>query len=428
VNDTSWAFSKAVAALVALAPTSRTNDQGMIDLGGAALDLKGGIYLISSPVVLPPGYANFKLRSGSLVAGSAFPPDRYMVEVGGSCSGGGTTPGVSAKNCNTDVDIESLTLDGRATAFGGLLVNHTMNVNVGPALMIYGWRGVGISLQGSGAGYIHSSWLGEIPPGSKIPRNSAQGTAILMDGGQHDCMVEDVIVWSGKVGVNSSNGANRLEGVHTWNLAGAAGGVGILLHTGSGRVQNCYLDYAPLVIRQPSDVLVTDNFFLGSSTIVLESPAPNWKWKGSIRDMVITSNQFRTGNTPNTTFVLDETGSPFTGLIDVVVENNEISKSRGPAGKLGTRATKTVALPAGASNATIWFSTALLFSGMTVGIAEESVQCWMAGTFATAVAGSVVSGENAVQVVLAEPVPADQKQQATVSCSVDQSIRAFSAH
>jgi len=249
-----------------------------------------------------------------------------------------------------------------------------------------------------------------------------------MDGGQHDCMVEDVIVWSGKVGVNSSNGANRLEGVHTWNLAGAAGGVGILLHTGSGRVQNCYLDYAPLVIRQPSDVLVTDNFFLGSSTIVLESPAPNWKWKGSIRDMVITSNQFRTGNTPNTTFVLDETGSPFTGLIDVVVENNEISKSRGPAGKLGTRATKTVALPAGASNATIWFSTALLFSGMTVGIAEESVQCWMAGTFATAVAGSVVSGENAVQVVLAEPVPADQKQQATVSCSVDQSIRAFSAH
>ena len=152
VNDTSWAFSKAVAALVALAPTSRTNDQGMIDLGGAALDLKSGIYLISSPVVLPPGYANFKLRSGSLVAGSAFPPDRYMVEVGGSCSGGGTTPGVSAKNCNTDVDIESLTLDGRATAFGGLLVNHTMNVNVGPALMIYGWTGVGISLQGSGAG------------------------------------------------------------------------------------------------------------------------------------------------------------------------------------------------------------------------------------------------------------------------------------
>ena len=46
--------------------------------------------------------------------------------------------------------------------------------------------------------------------------------------------LQDVIVWSGKVGVNSSNGANRLEGVHTWNLAGHAGGVGILLHTGSG--------------------------------------------------------------------------------------------------------------------------------------------------------------------------------------------------
>ena len=144
--------------------------------------------------------------------------------------------------------------------------------------------------------------------------------------------------------------------------------------------------------------------------------------------MVITSNQFRTGNTPNTTFVLDETGSTFTGLIDVVIENNEISKSRAPAGKLGTRATKTVTLPAGASNATIWFSTALLFNGKTVGIAEQSVRCWMAGPFATAVVGAVVSGENAVRVVLAEPVPADLKQQAIVSCSVDQSIRAFSAH
>jgi hypothetical protein len=36
--------------------------------------------------------------------------------------------------------------------------------------------------------------------------------------------------------------------VHTWNLAGSSGGTGILLHTGGGRVQDAYLDYAPLVI------------------------------------------------------------------------------------------------------------------------------------------------------------------------------------
>jgi hypothetical protein len=52
-------------------------------------------------------------------------------------------------------------------------------------------------------------------------------------------------------------GANRLQGVHTWNLAGSSGGTGILLHGGSGRVQDAYLDYAPLVIRAPTDVQVS---------------------------------------------------------------------------------------------------------------------------------------------------------------------------
>ena len=55
-------------------------------------------------------------------------------------------------------------------------------------------------------------------------------------------------LFSGKVGVNSTNGANRLQGVHTWNMAGSSGGTGIRLHSGSGRVEQSYLDYAPLVI------------------------------------------------------------------------------------------------------------------------------------------------------------------------------------
>ena len=38
--------------------------------------------------------------------------------------------------------------------------------------------------------------------------------------------------------------ANRIQGVHTWNLAGNLGGVGIVLHNGAGRVQDAYLDCA----------------------------------------------------------------------------------------------------------------------------------------------------------------------------------------
>ena len=72
----------------------------------------------------------------------------------------------------------------------------------------------------------------------------------MLAGDEHDCDVNNVIIFSGKVGVNSSNGANRLQGVHTWNLMGSEGGVGIVLHSGSGRVEQSYLDYAPLVIRE----------------------------------------------------------------------------------------------------------------------------------------------------------------------------------
>ena len=79
----------------------------------------------------------------------------------------------------------------------------------------------------------------------------------MLAGDQHDCDVNNVIIFSGKVGVNSTNGANRLQGVHTWNLMGSQGGVGIVLHNGAGRVEQSYLDYAPLVIREKGSTALT---------------------------------------------------------------------------------------------------------------------------------------------------------------------------
>lgn len=40
-------------------------------------------------------------------------------------------------------------------AWGGLQVLNTMDANVGPAIMVVGFSGIGISLAGTGAGYIH---------------------------------------------------------------------------------------------------------------------------------------------------------------------------------------------------------------------------------------------------------------------------------
>jgi hypothetical protein len=70
---------------------------------------------------------------------------------------------------------------------------------------------------------------------------------------------------------------------------------------------------------------VTGSLFLGSSCIVLEVGK---KWLHSpvlkeIRNMIITSNIWHTGNRANTTIILDTTLGEFNSLVDSVVEDNE---------------------------------------------------------------------------------------------------------
>ena len=43
------------------------------------------------------------------------------------------------------------------------------------------------------------AWLGAVAPGSQPPRAQATGTAIVLEDGQHDAMIEDVIIFSGQV-------------------------------------------------------------------------------------------------------------------------------------------------------------------------------------------------------------------------------------
>lgn len=417
-SSSSAAFDAAVASMIRLARDDRKDFLGHYDLGGATLDLHGGIYLIDRPVSFPSLYANFRVQYGTLMASPSFPRDSYMLIVGdGRCK--------DAKDggCNRNIDISHMTVDGQSHAFGGIVVNHTMNINIGPAMYITSWTGVGISLEGSGAGQIHQAWLGEIPPGSPISRNTARGTAILLASGEHDAQVSDIIVFSGKKGVVSQNGANRLQGVHAWNLAGKSGGVGIELGNAwggpsGGRVQDSYLDYAPLVITNPGDCMVTGNLFLGSSSIVLRAT----KNQVAVRNLIVTSNTHHSSNTGNKSFVLDEEAGKFTSVVDTVIENNEVDSLDLAAGKAGTRATKSAVLKAGAISADIYFDKDLIFN---TPIDHASVRCWLYGPFATAVVGHL-KYDQCVTAVLAEAVPSGAE--VTVTCSVDQSVRACPAH
>ena len=53
------------------------------DLGGATLDLSGGTYLISAPLVIPGGNGNLHIVDGTLRASPTFPATRWLVEIGG---------------------------------------------------------------------------------------------------------------------------------------------------------------------------------------------------------------------------------------------------------------------------------------------------------------------------------------------------------
>jgi hypothetical protein len=60
--------------------SSTSNPQ--LDLGGATLDLGGGIFLLSGPVVFPAGGArNFQVRGGTLRAARTFPVSRFLLEL-----------------------------------------------------------------------------------------------------------------------------------------------------------------------------------------------------------------------------------------------------------------------------------------------------------------------------------------------------------
>jgi hypothetical protein len=451
--DASDAMDAAVGALCKLGG-GRVDANGLKNLGGAVFDLSGGVYSISRTLLFPPGYSNFRVQRGTLLAGPAWPSQtwEYLLRIGSSNSTGcGTSGGASNKDCNSDVGVAQLTLDGSANnaAYGGLMIENTMDANVGPAVMVTNFHGVGISLRGSGAGYVHEAWLGQYSPGIKPPSGGAgmTATAILLDGPQHDCDVNNVIVYSGLVGVNSTNGANRIQGVHTWNLAGSRGGTGILLQKGTGRVQQSYLDYAPLVLRGHGEhtagniALIEGNFFLGSATIVLQATTP----ADALTGTVITGNSFNSWNAINTTFYLDERGgNAFAAVRDVVVENNEVSGALQKAGaKKSTRATMTAPViscvpPVQAgeciTNVTIDYSSVLVF-GSAIGIDPFSVVCAIHSPGGPNAHGwpfaysTALDAANHNAIVVTFGVNGfNPGLRANVTCSVDQSVRTCAAH
>lgn len=302
VNDSSDAFALLISDLMAHAPNATAAgapaQPPVVDLGGAVIDLGGGAYRLTRGVVVPAGASNLFVERGTLFADAAFPRGATLLSIGEGCA----LPGGNAPHCGSGVGISQLTLHGHNVAAGGLVVHNMQFASVGPAVLVTGFQQAGITFNGTGGSYINQAWLGQFAIDDKshpVPN----ATAIVLDGAEHDSYVQNTIIWSGGVGVDSQNGANQLEGVHTWNLAATQGGKGIILRSGRGRVVNCYLDFAPLVVMQPAGVEVSDSLFLGAAGIVFA--ANPWKpgSASSCENVTVADNEF---HNRNATVVIDE--------------------------------------------------------------------------------------------------------------------------
>jgi hypothetical protein len=132
-TDSTEAFQAALAALLSRNVSGHKDEGETVDLGGALLDLEGGDYLISSPLVIPSYFSNCAVAHGSLRASSTFPSSGFLVEIGSpeaSCVNWGDS-------CNEDVSLEDLLFDGSQVAAGCVRYWAVIGVNSGPDLFWY---------------------------------------------------------------------------------------------------------------------------------------------------------------------------------------------------------------------------------------------------------------------------------------------------
>jgi hypothetical protein len=274
VADSTAAIAAAVSALLNASRTAGVRDaNGILDCGGSILDLQGGEYLTSSPLVIPAYYGNLEVRAGTLRASASFPVDRFLVEVGR----GGQLDGN-----NVDVSLSGLFLDASQVALGCINATGLFGGVIGPQIYAFNFTGVGIEVLSGHEVTVMQTWVGEYWWSDKRKENGTASTAvgIRVDGNDH--IVDDVIVFSSHVGLEVTGGANLISTVHTWNLANGNNGTGILVNTSQARLVNVYLDWTDLRIVAPppgtagglARVTVTDSFFLCGGRIQLLNTDP----------------------------------------------------------------------------------------------------------------------------------------------------------
>jgi hypothetical protein len=299
-RDSTQALTTAMAALTnRSAHAADPMADCIANLGGATLDLGGGEFLISAPLVIPPHVGNARIRGGTLRASPSFPPARFLIEIGqAGCTTGCGGKVEKQKVCNEMIGLDSLFLDSSHVAAGGVLSQATMGTTVGPSCFFIGFVEAGLRVDGGHETILSDSWLAEYYWSDKHDPASSRSIAVELNG--EDNFVSNTIVFDyAKLGVLVNGAATILTGVHTWN----GGGVGISINGSYGiqdRIVSCYLDYNSLDIIQPSAITVKNTFFLDTKARLFPDPSNSTAWnprpkQPSIEAVVFRENTYNAG-------------------------------------------------------------------------------------------------------------------------------------
>ena len=147
-TDSTEAFERAMAVLMTRNTSTTFGSWNLsigaavcADMGGASLNLAGGDFIISAPIVIPCHVCNVRVHGGTLRAGPAFPAHMYLVETAVGCpeNNGSGTPEF--------LGFSELLLDCRGVAAGGLHLPNNMGTNVGPRIFVTGFSQHGIAVE-----------------------------------------------------------------------------------------------------------------------------------------------------------------------------------------------------------------------------------------------------------------------------------------
>lgn len=152
-TDSSFAFRSCISALLKRGVANQNLSDEIINLGGATIDLEGGYYVISSPLIIPIKFGNFRIIGGTIRASNYFPHHSYILQIGNAteCSN-------SQASCNENFALENLMLDCNHNAIGAVLIEATMGASLGPQLFILGFDQAGVTVNGGHEVMIHESW------------------------------------------------------------------------------------------------------------------------------------------------------------------------------------------------------------------------------------------------------------------------------